>query len=122
MSKPVTLSKRQQSFLNTISDLKARKATEAKMLADKREKAEQSAARNREFWQGVAEKRSQPLEFVVLETGCIALNYGGGRNVVLVPQKARALVKNFSEFKALVETLPETADFSKIEKNTESEE
>lgn len=120
MSKPVTLSQRQREFLNTIRDAKARKATEESLLNAKRAKQEEKNKKNREFWQGVAEKRQQPIEFVVLDTGCIAINYGGGRNVVMVPQKARALVKNFSEFKAMVETLPEVADFSKIpSKNSE---
>ena len=119
MSKQATLSKRQSEFLNTIADAKVRRATEQKLLSEKQAKLDAASEKNRAFWKGVQEKRQQPIEFNVLDTGCIAINYGGGRNVVLVPQKARALVKNFSEFKALVETLPESADFSKIQKSEE---
>ena len=106
----VKLNKAETKILNSIADVKARKAAELKLISEKTRKLEERQAKSKEYFDRIKTARQRPIEFAVTDAGYLCINNTGTkRNAVLSPEKARALVKNFGELKALVETLPEVA-------------
>lgn len=107
----VQLANYELELLAEIKDPAERARIQAKRLAERQEKADKSSSRWNEF-----KNKVNTLDPIVLETGCLLIQTGT-RSAIFTPEMARSVfLKNYKEIVALVNQLPETADFSKIPK------
>ena len=110
-NKVVELAQYEIDMLSEIKDPVERARIQAKRLALRQDKSDKKAERWAEF-----KNKVNTLDPQVMLTGCLLVQTGT-RSAVFTPEMARSVFgKNLKEIQALVATLPETADFSKIPK------
>lgn len=96
--------------LNALSVVPAgvREQARRDLLQTKQDKLDAKNTAFRSLTEKWSAYKNAPMEFSVTEAGFVVIKHTGTRrDAILSPDKARTLVKNFNEFKALVLSLPE---------------